>query len=103
MVDHLAVHFDDAARKLRVINKLDELIKPHVADKGYDCEFHIDETPRELWQINGFIPRRVSHVLLVDARCFDCGDSGLTVVIDKSEAEAMWAKNNGASEWQGNL
>jgi hypothetical protein len=57
MVDHLAVHFDDdAARKLRVINKLDELIKPHVADKGYDWEFHIDETPRELWKIDGFIP-----------------------------------------------
>ena len=55
MVDHLAAHPDDAARKLRVINKL-ELIKPHVADKGYDWEFHIDETPRELWQINGFIP-----------------------------------------------
>ncbi len=57
MVDHLAVHFgDDAERKLRVVNKLDALIKPHVADKGYDWEFHIDETPRELWKINGFIP-----------------------------------------------
>lgn len=57
MVDHLAVHFkDDGVRTLRIINRLDELIKPHVGDKGYDWEFHIDETPRELWKINGFIP-----------------------------------------------
>jgi len=56
-VDHLAVHFrDDAARKRRVIDRLDELIRPHVADRGYDWEFHIDETPRELWMINGFVP-----------------------------------------------
>ncbi|KAK0639503.1 putative oxalocrotonate tautomerase [Cercophora newfieldiana] len=78
MVDHLAVHFkDNAMRQLRVINRLDELIKPHVADKGYDWEFHIDETPRELWKINGFIPP--PH---------------------RSEAEAMWAKNNKPSEWK---
>jgi hypothetical protein len=24
-----------------------------VADKGYDWEYHIDETPRGLWRING--------------------------------------------------
>jgi phenylpyruvate tautomerase PptA (4-oxalocrotonate tautomerase family) len=57
MVDHLAVHFgNDAARKLRVINRLDELIKPHVKDMGYDWEFSIDETPRDLWMINGLVP-----------------------------------------------
>ncbi|KAK4447136.1 putative oxalocrotonate tautomerase [Podospora aff. communis PSN243] len=80
-VDHLAVHFgDDAERKLRVINTLDRLIKPHVADKGYDWEFSVDETPRELWKINGFIPP--PH---------------------KSEAEAKWARDNRPSEWQGKL
>ncbi|GAB1320653.1 hypothetical protein MFIFM68171_10863 [Madurella fahalii] len=78
-VDHLAVHFgDDGARKLRVINRLDDLIKPHVADKGYDWEFHIDETPRELWKINGFIPPPHG-----------------------SEAERTWAKENKASDWAG--
>jgi len=57
MADHIAVHFgDDQARKERATTRLEELIKPHVADKGYDWEFSIDETPRELWKINGFIP-----------------------------------------------
>ncbi|KAK0726146.1 putative oxalocrotonate tautomerase [Lasiosphaeris hirsuta] len=77
MVDHLAVHFD-APQKLRVINKLDALIKPHVADKGYDWEFHIDETPRDLWKINGIVPPPF-----------------------QSEAEKLWAKENKAVEWEG--
>jgi hypothetical protein len=56
-VDHLAVHFvDDKARALRMITKIDQVLKPHIADKGYDWEFSIDETPREFWKINGFIP-----------------------------------------------
>ena len=56
-VDHLAVHFSkDDERRLRVMSRLEELIKPHVADKGYDWELSIDETPRELWHINGIAP-----------------------------------------------
>jgi phenylpyruvate tautomerase PptA (4-oxalocrotonate tautomerase family) len=35
---------------------IDNVLKPHIADKGYDWEYHVDETERRLWKINGMIP-----------------------------------------------
>ncbi|KAK3368568.1 putative oxalocrotonate tautomerase [Podospora didyma] len=56
-VDHLAVHFsDNVPRRERVLSRIDQALKPHIADNGYDWEYSIDETPRELWKINGVIP-----------------------------------------------
>jgi len=37
-------------------DRLDVALKPHIADKGYDWEYHITETPRLLWKINGLAP-----------------------------------------------
>ncbi|KAF2164200.1 hypothetical protein M409DRAFT_25543 [Zasmidium cellare ATCC 36951] len=37
-------------------DKIDKLLKPHIDDKGYDWEYHIDETERLLWKINGQAP-----------------------------------------------
>ncbi|CAN9145526.1 unnamed protein product [Alternaria alternata] len=34
-------------------SKVDEALAPHIADKGYDWEYHIDETQLLLWKING--------------------------------------------------
>jgi len=57
VVTHIAVHQpkEDAAYR-RVTAKIDNALKPHVADKGYDWEYHVDETERRLWKINGMIP-----------------------------------------------
>lgn len=33
-------------------------IVPWVKDRGYDWEFHIDETPFDLWSVQGFYPPR---------------------------------------------
>lgn len=52
------------------------MLKPHVADKGYDWEYHIDETPRSLWRINGLV-----------APPF------------RSLAERKWFEENKASVW----
>ncbi|KAG9206223.1 hypothetical protein G6514_004946 [Epicoccum nigrum] len=56
-IEHIAVHQpnEDEAYK-RTANRVDAAIKPHIADKGYDWEFHIDETERRLWRINGLYP-----------------------------------------------
>jgi hypothetical protein len=56
-IEHIAVHQpnEDEAYK-RTANRVDATIKPHIADKGYDWEFHIDETERRLWRINGLYP-----------------------------------------------
>lgn len=56
-IEHIAVTLpneDDVYRQ--TANAVDAALKPHVADKGYDCEFHIDETERRLWKINGLFP-----------------------------------------------
>ncbi|TDZ54645.1 hypothetical protein CTRI78_v006107 [Colletotrichum trifolii] len=56
-MDHIAVRLDDDADVYhRVTESFEKLLKPHIADKGYDYEYHVDETPRDLWRVNGFIP-----------------------------------------------
>ncbi|KAF1814655.1 hypothetical protein P152DRAFT_456920 [Eremomyces bilateralis CBS 781.70] len=40
----------------RFLKAVDEKLKPHIADWGYDWEYHLDETERELWKINGMVP-----------------------------------------------
>ncbi|MDC8446371.1 MAG: tautomerase family protein [Nitrosomonas sp.] len=38
------------------IRKIDEIIAPFVKDRGYDWEISIDETPVDLWSLQGQIP-----------------------------------------------
>ncbi len=77
-VDHIAVHLEgDAERHKSVTERIEAALKPHIADKGYDWEFHVDETPRGLWRVNGLVPPPW-----------------------KSEAEKKWKEANAAIEWQ---
>jgi phenylpyruvate tautomerase PptA (4-oxalocrotonate tautomerase family) len=56
-VDHSARTLpDDDAVKARWIAMCDEAIAPYVRDRGLDWEFHIDETPFDLWSIQGIRP-----------------------------------------------
>ncbi|KAK3369401.1 putative oxalocrotonate tautomerase [Lasiosphaeria ovina] len=78
-IDHVAVHrVGDPDREAKMVNNIDAILKPHIADKGYAWEFHIDETPRALWKVNGFIPPPF-----------------------QSEAEKKWAELNEPVEWGG--
>jgi phenylpyruvate tautomerase PptA (4-oxalocrotonate tautomerase family) len=38
------------------VEKCDAHLKKHIADKGFGFEWHIDETPRDLWSIQGIPP-----------------------------------------------
>ena len=38
------------------VRKIDEIIASHVKDRGYDWEVSIDETPFDLWSLQGEIP-----------------------------------------------
>ncbi|MDT1000485.1 tautomerase family protein, partial [Pseudomonas aeruginosa] len=40
------------------IDRVNTLLKPYVEDRGFDWEFHIDETPFDYWSINGYFPPR---------------------------------------------
>ncbi|KAF6817533.1 hypothetical protein CPLU01_13563 [Colletotrichum plurivorum] len=56
-MDHIAVHLESSVEEYRASTAaFEEVLRPHIADKGYDYEYHADETERELWRVNGFIP-----------------------------------------------
>ncbi|GAD95406.1 hypothetical protein PVAR5_4049 [Paecilomyces variotii No. 5] len=50
VAEHVAVRIenDDLAYK-RTADAFEKASKPHISDKGYDWEFHVDETERRLW------------------------------------------------------
>ncbi|RMY46608.1 hypothetical protein D0865_09181 [Hortaea werneckii] len=53
-IDHIAVTLpdEDEAYKRATAN-IDAALKPHIADRGYDWEYHVDETERRLWKVGG--------------------------------------------------
>jgi phenylpyruvate tautomerase PptA (4-oxalocrotonate tautomerase family) len=38
------------------VRHLDEVIRPWIGDRGYDWEFTINESPCDLWSLQGVIP-----------------------------------------------
>ncbi|KAE8354579.1 putative oxalocrotonate tautomerase [Aspergillus coremiiformis] len=59
IVTHIAIHLpDDDSVYLCTTSRIDKIVKPHLLDKGYDFEYHVDETERRLWKINSLIPPR---------------------------------------------
>ncbi|KAJ5595403.1 oxalocrotonate tautomerase [Penicillium hispanicum] len=57
VIIHIAVYVSDVnARYVRTTDRLDQIMKPHLLDKGYDFEYHIAQTDRRLWKINGLVP-----------------------------------------------
>lgn len=76
-IEHIAVNLpDDDAAYMRTANAINAVLKPHVADKGYDWEFHVDETDRRLWRVNGLVAPPFG-----------------------SEMEKIWVRENRAMPW----
>jgi phenylpyruvate tautomerase PptA (4-oxalocrotonate tautomerase family) len=71
VIDHFARHDDDPARRESIRRHVCAVIQPFAADKGLHWEFYIDETPNDLWMIDGFVPPPPG-----------------------SDAEKLWAKEN---------
>lgn len=55
-IDHIAINNIPAERKAWWIENINRVLGPFVNDRGYSWEFHIDETLRDLWSIQGFVP-----------------------------------------------
>jgi len=54
VITHIHVNLpDDDTAYTNVTNKIDNALRPHIADKGYDWEYHVAETERRLWKVNG--------------------------------------------------
>ncbi|PYH68334.1 tautomerase family protein [Aspergillus vadensis CBS 113365] len=78
VITHIALHVPDSdAAYARTTSRLDSVLKPHLLDKGYDFEYHVDETDRRLWKINALVPPPFG-----------------------SEGERMWVKENRAVEYE---
>jgi len=46
---------NDTARD-SFLSKIDAALKPFIEDMGYDWEYSVEETRRDLWKINGMVP-----------------------------------------------
>jgi phenylpyruvate tautomerase PptA (4-oxalocrotonate tautomerase family) len=57
-VDHIARTFASDDQKVRFFNKMNQIFAPWIAERGYDWELHVDETPFDLWTIQGHFPPR---------------------------------------------
>jgi 4-oxalocrotonate tautomerase family enzyme len=77
-IDHIARRMpeSDDFRDMTMA-AFEDAIAPHVKDRGFRWEIHIDETPIQLWRTNGIKPPP--------------GDS---------DAEREWARLNAAVEWE---
>lgn len=79
VITHLAIHVpDNNASYQATTSVIDKVLQPHLADKKYDWEYHVVETERRLWKINGMIPPPY-----------------------KSEEEHLWVKENRAVPYDG--
>lgn len=49
-------HRPDAATRNRFLSRIDKTLKPFIEDAGYDWEYSIEETSRDLWKVQGLVP-----------------------------------------------
>ncbi|MBR7621053.1 tautomerase family protein [Phenylobacterium sp. 20VBR1] len=75
-VDHIARTLPTPEAKAWWIKACDDAMAPYIRDRGFDWEFHIDETPFDLWSIQGLRPPPAN-----------------------SDAEARWISENKASPY----
>lgn len=76
-VDHIARTLPSPEAKAWWIKACDEALAPYIGDRGFDWEFHIDETPFDLWSIQGLRPPPAN-----------------------SQAEARWIAENKATPYE---
>ena len=81
--DFVRVWIDQIARRVPEglarswMERVNKTLQPFVEDRGYRWEVHIDDTPFDLWSIEGFFPPPAN-----------------------SDAEKRWAADNKASPYE---
>jgi hypothetical protein len=54
-IQHTTRNLDNERSRI-FMEKLNESLKPHIADKGYDWGYTIENTSRDLWKMQGLVP-----------------------------------------------
>jgi phenylpyruvate tautomerase PptA (4-oxalocrotonate tautomerase family) len=57
-MDHIARQLTSEAAKTKFLARVESAIAPFIKDRGFDWELHIDETPFDLWTVQGIRPPR---------------------------------------------
>jgi len=57
-MDHIARQMTSEAAKTKFLAGVETAIAPFIKDRGFDWELHIDETPFDLWAVQGIRPPR---------------------------------------------
>jgi phenylpyruvate tautomerase PptA (4-oxalocrotonate tautomerase family) len=57
-MDHIARQLTSEAAKTNFLARVEGAIAPFIKDRGFDWELHIDETPFDLWTVQGIRPPR---------------------------------------------
>lgn len=55
VVDTIARQMETPEIRAAVMAFIEETMVPFVKDRGYDWEIHLDETPMDLWRVQGLI------------------------------------------------
>lgn len=55
-VDHVARQMTDEARQKKFVQGCKEAVEPIIKKNGLRWEFYIDQTPIELWLVDGLVP-----------------------------------------------
>ena len=76
VTDTIARQMEVKEIRMAVMDAIEQAMVPFVKDRGFDWEIHLDETPMDLWRVNGIIPPPAY-----------------------SEIEQLWAKENRPSPY----
>lgn len=55
-IDHIARSLKDAEAQKQFLMGCTQVLQPYIAERGYRWELHVNETPFDLWMINGLKP-----------------------------------------------
>ncbi|KAJ5453713.1 uncharacterized protein N7458_004669 [Penicillium daleae] len=56
VIHELAGQHHGHVYRAKWVNRVNRVLAPHIAEKGLDWEFHIEEPSRDLWSIRGLEP-----------------------------------------------
>ncbi|KAF2108269.1 putative oxalocrotonate tautomerase [Lophiotrema nucula] len=55
-IRNIARKITTAQQRDRFLGRVDSALKPFIEDKGWDWEYDVEETSRDLWKIQGLVP-----------------------------------------------
>jgi phenylpyruvate tautomerase PptA (4-oxalocrotonate tautomerase family) len=56
--DHIARTLSTDEAKTNFLSRVNAALAPFIQDRGFDWEFYVDETPFDIWTIQGYRPPR---------------------------------------------